>query len=267
METIVSARADIPSCPEEPVGEWNKFHQQWGGLHNFLLDSRLTEFNYEFPPLERIIEEVRHDSHAIVRSGIKGDAFDLTEIKEAFLKLPLVEAMRSRFVLAHFGLHPHLTGQGQVFEGIDEKWVEPWRKRLVEHGFSFERVYAILFASGPHSASNFHMDKTHQLAWQGYGIKHFHGLHDPDKWTTAQERAACDLTMVKPDGIGDADVHTIVQPPGSQLWNTVAIPHWVETYDECAATLTLVHDDLRLHGELSPHSKEREETLRQVGAT
>jgi hypothetical protein len=242
---------------------WPEFRNEWGGLHNFLMEGELVDgFAYDLPPIERIIDEVRQSPHAIVRSGIKQDEFDLTSIKEQFVRLPIAEAMRSRFVLAHFGLHPHLTGKGQVFEDLDEKWVEPWRKKLLAHGFTFDNVFAILFASGPDSASNYHMDYTHQLAWQRYGTKHFCGLRDPDRWTTAAQRGRCELKgSTRPKQITQNDVYNVVQPPGSVLWNAHTTPHWVETspHDGCAVTLTLVHDHLRLNGKRCPHAEALEQ--------
>jgi hypothetical protein len=250
-----------------PVATWEEFKRRWGGLHNFLLEGELGRFAYEWPRLERIIDEVRHDPAALVRSGVKSDVFDLTLITDEFRALPLRQAMRSRFVLAHFGLHPHLSGPGQVFEDIEEQWVEPWRQQLSRHGFTFENVFAILFASGPDSATNYHMDATHQLAWQGYGTKHFSALHDPDRWTTREQRGRCTLhDIAKPAGITAVDTYTIVQPPGTVLWNAVGTPHWVETFDECAATLTLVHTGLRLDGRLCPHGEERERWLAEAAA-
>src|SRR5687768_3623870 len=181
-------------APIGPTPTWQQFKQNWGGLHNFLMEGDLTrDFHYDMPPMERIVEEVRRDPHGIVRSGVKQAAFDLTEIKDEFVKLPVEQAMNRRFVLAHCKLHPHLTGKRHAFEGLDEQWVEPWRRRLRENGFTFDSVFAILFASGPNSASNYHMDYTHQLAWQRIGTKHFFGLKDPDRWTTEDQRGRCEL--------------------------------------------------------------------------
>ena len=241
----------------QTITTWDGFRQNWSGLHNFMMGGDLTrEFHYEMPPIERVIDEVRKAPRSIVRSGVKAAEFDLTDIKSKFVGLPLAEAMRSRFILAHFRLHPDLTGKGQVFEGLEEQWVEPWRRKLKEEGFEFDNVFVILFASGPNSASNYHMDYTHQLAWQRQGTKHFIGLKDPDRWTTAEQRGRCELQgMVRPAAIQPPDTYTVVQPPGSVLWNAHTTPHWVETHDGCAATLTLVHDKLRLHGKLCPHAE------------
>src|SRR5687768_10075151 len=117
----------------QPVNTWDEFRQRWDGLHNFLLGGELiAPFDYEAPPLARIVEEVRADELSIVRSGRKAAAFDLTGIKPEFCRLPVHDALQSRFVLAHFDVHPRLSGKGQVFEGIEERWVEPWRRRLLE---------------------------------------------------------------------------------------------------------------------------------------
>lgn len=256
----MNAIAATPSNFSDPACSWSEFQRRWGGAHNFLVEGELALFDYAVPPLERIIEETRHSENAIFRSGVKGDAFDLTDIKEEFLQLPLEDALTSRFVLAHFRLHPHLSGPGQVFEGIDELWAEPWRRQLLDHGFTFDNVFPILFASGPHSASNYHMDFTHQLAWQCYGTKKFHGLKEPDRWTTLEERAKFKLEgAVKPAGIRPEHEYAIEQPPGTVLWNAVLTPHWVETFGECAATLTLVHSGLRFNGELCRRVQEWEE--------
>lgn len=250
-----------PNTPDtsfhQTVSTWDDFIREWGGLHNFLLAGELAAwFDFDLPPLERIIEEVRRHPGSVVRSGRKAATFDLTDIKAEFNAQPLAQAMQRPFVLAHFKVHPELTGPGQVFAGLQERWVEPWKQRLRDHGFDFDNVFVALFCSGPDSASNYHMDYTHQLAWQRYGTKHFSGLKDPNRWTTPEERGRCQLKeMVQPAGITPADTYTVVQHPGTVLWNAHTTPHWVETFDGCALTLTLVHDQLRHHGKLCPHAQ------------
>src|SRR6266404_5495375 len=124
---------------QSPITDWEQFRQRWGGLHNFLLGGDITaDFDYPLPPVERIIDEVRQSPESIVRSGVKGDVFDLSNIKAEFVRQPLAEALQRRFVLAHFRLHPQLSGPGQIFDGIDERWIEPWRQKLRGHGFEFK---------------------------------------------------------------------------------------------------------------------------------
>ena len=79
------------------VTTWDEFKRRWGGPHNFLLGGEVAAgFEYAMPPMERIVEEVRADPAGVVRSGVKRAEFDLTDIKEAFCKLPVAEALRSR---------------------------------------------------------------------------------------------------------------------------------------------------------------------------
>lgn len=250
---------------------WNAFEAQWGGLHNRLMDGELLHdfpISLELPCLEDIIDMVRADDRAVLRSGVKSPDFDLTDISEEFRAIPISVAMRSRFILAHFQLHEQFGGPGQIFEGLEEQWVEPWRRNLKAHGFTFDRVFSILFAAGPHSATNYHMDYTQQLAWQLHGVKHWGGLLEPDRWTTLDQRTNVKLEgMSKPPGIADSDVYTIVQRPGEVLWNPMTIPHWVETFEEPALTLTLVHSELRHDGELCSHAQDRERNLAATAAT
>jgi hypothetical protein len=240
------------------VSKWSEFIHQWGGLHNFLIGGEITAaFHFDLPSLEELVEEVRQNEHTLFRTGQKRNKFDLTEFKEA-KTMPLDVLFQRTFVIAHFTILEHMTGKGQVFEGIEEKWVQPWCKALAVRGFSWDKLFPILFISGRHSATQYHMDRTHQLAWQRIGTKHFFGLKDPDRWTTRELRCRCDLEeMNKPEGITDADTYRIVQPPDTMLWNAVGTPHWVETFDQPAVTMTLVHTGLRLNGKLCPHGDEQ----------
>lgn len=242
---------------QRPVTTWLEFTQRWSCVYNFFLSGELTSsFDFDLPPLEQLVEEVRRDEGAIFRTGTKQDEFDLTQIPEA-KTMDLEKLFQRSFVLAHFALAERLGGKGQVFDGIQERWLKPWEERLAAQGFTWERIFPILFVSGPHSATQYHMDYTHQLAWQRYGTKHFHGLKNPDHWTTPELRGRCELKgMVKPAAITEADVYTLVQPPDTMLWNAAFTPHWVETFDKPAATLTLAHASLRHHGQLCPHAVE-----------
>lgn len=244
---------------QRPVSAWHEFHERWGGLHNFLMSGELVEqFDYALPPLADVVDQVRRDEKAIFRSGVKQAEFDLTDIPDA-KTMPIEKLLARPFILAHFSLNPRFGAAGQLFHGLEEKWVEPWRQALLAHGFTFEYIYSILFVSGPHSATNYHMDYTHQLAWQREGTKHFHGLVDPDRWTTPELRGNCKLEgMAKPAAITPADTFTLVQPPNTVLWNAVTTPHWVETFDQPAMTLTIVHSELRMDGKLCPHGEEIE---------
>ena len=175
----MAASADDEGAAAET---WPEFERRWGELRNFLVGGEVVRSfgGFPMPPLERIIEGVRAEPTTVFRSGVKQAAFDLTDVSSEFRALPVGEAVRSRFILAHFDLQASFGGAGGVFEGLEEVWVEPWREQLRRRGFTFDRVFSILFAAGPHSATNYHMDYTHQLAWQHYGEKNWHGLVSPD---------------------------------------------------------------------------------------
>lgn len=244
--------------PTALCSTWDDFKSRWGGLHNFLMDPSLVTapFDFSLPPLEELIERVRPSEHTQFRSGIKQDAFDLTPIPDA-KTMPVHKLLQRPFILANFGLNQYLSAKGQPFEGLEETWVQPWRNTLLSHGFTFDNIFSILFISGPHSASNYHWDHTHQMAFQRYGTKHFHGLTDPDRFTN--EKLRCDTAlkdMGRPPSVTPADAYTIAQPPNTILWNAITTPHWVETFDQPAATLTLVHTNLRHNGKLCPHGQE-----------
>jgi hypothetical protein len=243
--------------PDRPCSDWEDFKARWGGLHNFLLDPSIAgELDYKVPSMEELVDRVRGDEHTLFRLGIKSPTFDITLIPDA-KTMPIHKLMERPFVMAHFSLVKKLSGKGEVFEGLEERWVQPWRQKLLDHGFTFDNVFSIVFASGPNSATNYHWDFTHQMAFQIIGVKHFHGLKDPDRWT--DEKLRCDTVlkdMARPPEVRDSDAYTIVQGPGSVLWNAITTPHWVETFDQPAATLTLVHSNLRLNGKLCPHGEE-----------
>jgi hypothetical protein len=244
--------------PARPCSTWDEFKARWGGLHNFLMAPSLVPkpFDYPLPPLEELIDRIRTNQHTIFRSGIKQAQFDQTPIPDA-KTMPIRQLLQRPFVMAHFALASHFNAKGQVLEGLEEQWVQPWRETLLAQGFTFDNVFSIIFASGPNSASNYHWDFTHQMAFQRYGTKHFHGLRDPDHFTN--EKLRCDTVladMARPPEVSDSDAYAIAQPPGTILWNAVTTPHWVETFNEPAATLTLVHTNLRLNGKLCPHGEE-----------
>ncbi len=240
-----------------PCNDWADFKARWGGLHNFLMHPGIAgPLPFQVPSMEELIERVRADDHTLFRTGEKKPTFDVTGIPDA-KTMPVHKLLQRPFVMANFELARKLCDKGEIFEGLEERWVQPWRQKLISQGFTFDKVFSIIFASGANSASNYHWDFTHQMAWQIIGTKHFHGLSDPDRWTN--EKLRCDTVlkdMARPEEVTDADTYTIAQPPGTVLWNAITTPHWVETFDTPAATLTLVHTNLRLHGKLCPHGEE-----------
>lgn len=244
---------------QQTLTTWGQFRQHWGGVHNFLMAGDIAPFKFELPPLPELVDILRQDPAVRVLSGVKSAAFDMTNITEEFRKIPIADALQRPFNLAHFKLG-NFSVKGQVFEKLEESWVEPWRRSLTAHGFTWTELFPIVFVAGRGCATNYHMDASHVLAWQRCGIKYFNSLREPDRWTTRAERATCVLEgSVRPVAIGPEDIVTHVMPAGTVLWNTIATPHWVDASAEVAATLSLVHRGLRMDGQLCPHEVEMEE--------
>ena len=236
------------------VSTWLEFGQRWSGVLNFLLAGECVPFSFEMPAVEEVVEEVRRDPDARISSGNKSDALDLTSIAEQFRALPIEEAVRSPFALAHFKLD-NFSAPGRLFHGFEEQVLRPWKSALSRAGFTWERCYPIIFISGPNCATNYHMDYSHVVAWQRQGVKRFFGLKDPDRWADLETRVR-NTGVQRPAGITDKDTLMYEMRPGDVLWNCLLTPHWVEASDEVSYSINLSHGGLRLNGVLAPHEEE-----------
>jgi hypothetical protein len=242
------------------VSTWNEFRDAWDGVHNFLLAGECVPFaDFEVPPLDRVVAELREDAEARITPGLKGPTLRMESTADAFRALPIDRALASPFSLAHFKLS-NFDRPGGVLHGIREHVLEPWQAALRDAGFTFDRCYPIVFISGPQCASNYHMDFSHVLAWQVYGTKRFCGLKSPGRWAPWRARVTYDYNrFTRPSGIGEDDTLAYVMRPGDALWNVLLTPHWVEASDEPAMSINLSHGGLRLHGRLCPFERELEE--------
>jgi hypothetical protein len=231
---------------------------------NFVMGSELVQFEFDLPPIDQMVDELRHCPGSRLYSGAKNATFDHTGISDTFPKLPIAEAMESPFNIANFKLDG-LSATGQLFHGLEEQWIEPWRETLRSHDFSWEECFSIVFISGKGCATNYHTDVAHVMLWQRYGAKLFNGLKDPDRWTTLEERYESDkLNQTRPAEITEDDILQYELKPGAVLWNTFTTPHWVDATDEVAASLAIVHRGLRLDGQLCPHENEMRQYGRQL---
>lgn len=239
------------------IGTWEEFAARWDGLQNFLMEGECVPFDYEMPSIDRVVDVVRHDPDANVSSGSKGDSLTASEGAERFRQLPLDEALQGQFGLAHYKLK-NFDGPGLLLEGFHEQVLEPWKKGLAQAGFTWDRCYPILFASGAGSATNYHLDYSHVLAWQVHGTKYFSGLKDPEKWVSLYERIH-HPGIKKPQGITADDALTYEMTPGTVLWNCFLTPHWVESGNEASYSINISHGGLRLDGKLCPYEQDLEQ--------
>lgn len=244
-----------PAVAHSTVTTWKEFKSAWCGVLNFLMAGDCVPFSFEFPPLQRIVEELRQDAEVRIHPGKKGVTMDLSSIADDFRKMPIEEALRSQFSIAHYHLSP-FDKPGSFLNGFREKVLDRWQEALRAQGFTWTRCYPIVFVSGKGCATNYHMDFSHVLAWQIYGTKNFCGLRDPERWAPHEVRMANRNDLPKPDEITDNDALCYAMQPGDALWNCLLTPHWVEASDEVAMSVNISHGGLRLHGELCPHEQE-----------
>lgn len=242
---------------QKTVRTWQAFRQEWDGVLNFLMAGECVPFAFAMPPVAQVIEEVRRDPEARIWRGAKGDALDKTDISDAFRALPIPQAVHAPVQMSHFKLS-NFYGPGQLFHGFEAQVMEPWRQALAAAGFTWTRCYPILFLSGPHCATNYHLDGSHVVAWQREGVKRFVGLKDPHRWASQEERLQYSKGVTRPEGITADDELAYEMKPGDVLWNALLTPHWVEAADHVTYSLNLSHGGLRLDGRLCPHEAELE---------
>jgi hypothetical protein len=244
---------------QRTVTSWDEFCDAWDGVHNFLMADECVPFSFDMPPLARVVSEMRDDPAARISPGIKGSKLLLEDIAEQFRATPVEEALAKPFGLAHFRLsvfdHP-----GGFLYGFQQQVLEPWEAALTKAGFTFDRCYPIIFISGPQSATNYHMDFSHVLAWQIYGQKRFCGLKAPGRWAPWRVRVNYSSdSFERPLELKEEDELCYNMPPGSVLWNALLTPHWVEAGNEAAMSVNISHGGLRLHGRLCPFERELED--------
>jgi hypothetical protein len=249
------------------INSWTDFTQAWSGPRNFRMDGALTDVAFDFPPLDRIIDEVRADPDASIKSGRKGRSLEVSQSDpETFRQQPIEQVMDEPFALAHFDLG-RFDAPGRFLHGFGDTVMDRWQGSLTANGFTWDRCYPILFISGRGSATNYHMDFSHVMAWQVYGTKRFCGLIDPDRWADKATRLGYRPgAFEKPVDIREEDSLCYDMRSGDKLWNVLLTPHWVEAGDEPAMSINISHGGLRHLGTLSPNEAELE-TFRAANPT
>src|SRR5262245_30040045 len=116
------------------ITTWAEFREAWGGVHNFLMGGECVPFEFDVPPLDRVVEEMRNDKDARIGSGVKGATLDLSDASESFRKLPIEKALESSFALSHFRLGV-FDAPGKFLHGFKKKVVDPWEAALRSAGF------------------------------------------------------------------------------------------------------------------------------------
>ena len=243
------------------ITTWLDFQKEWSGVVNFLMDKECIPFRFSLPAPEIVIEQIRKDPDARITPGTPGTQLNLQSIADEFKAKPISEVLHSKFTMAHFKLN-NFYGPGQLFEGFEEKVMDPWKIKLAESGFTWTRCYPILFISGPGCATNYHMDQSHVLAWQLHGTKIFNSLQNPAYRSPWEERIKSveygNKKTAKPEDLKESEVLSYIMNPGTVLWNSFLTPHWVEASNGLSYSINISHGGLRLNGQLCQYEMELE---------
>jgi hypothetical protein len=202
-------------------------------------------FRWPEPSLRDVLAQAREEPQARICTGTRGEALSqsLQEHADAFRALPLEEALVSPVHLSLFDLGRLRQPGGALYEAIAQVYL-PLIRLWAQEGLYWQRVYPILFLSGPGCSTNYHWDPSSVLFVQLGGCKQFHALEEPRRWLP-QDRAEISHTqMVRPAQLRTEDVRTFAVGPGEAIWSPCLAPHWVDAGDQPAFSLSIAFTDI-----------------------
>ena len=202
-------------------------------------------FEVPRPDLYQVVEQARQHPKTRILSGERGDSIALTFQPPTieFSKLRLSEAVKTPIHLSLFELGPLREAGGalaEVIQGVYLPLTQLWRT----HRVSWQKVYPILFLSGPNCSTNYHWDPSSVLIVQLHGRKRLHSLKEPGRWCPPEVLAQQHAGMVKPADLSDEDILVYELEPGDAIWSPCRAPHWLDAYDETAFTLSIAFTDI-----------------------
>lgn len=202
-------------------------------------------FAWAPPDLAQVVEEARNHPKTRIAQGTRGDRLDqsLEEVEGDFKALPLQQAIRAPIHLSLFELGS-LREAGGALAAVVEQVYLPLTALWRDQGLSWQKVYPILFLSGPDCSTNYHWDPSSVLIVQLYGRKRFHSLQDPLRWCPDKVADQGREAMVRPEGLSNGDILTCELGPGDAVWSPCRAPHWVDADDETAFTLSIAFTDI-----------------------
>ena len=197
------------------------------------------------PALSQVVEEARNHPQTRIARGRRGDrlAQSLEDVEVDFKALPLEEAVCAPIHLSLFELGSLCEGDGALATVVEQVYL-PLTVLWREQGLSWQKVYPILFLSGPGCSTNYHWDPSSVLIVQLYGRKRFHSLKDPLRWCPDEVADQGREAMVRPEELAVEDILTGELGPGDAVWSPCRAPHWVDAYDETAFTLSIAFTDI-----------------------
>lgn len=235
------------------------FLREWDSRVNFLMAGECVPFSYEFPSTEEIVERLIEREETTGITGQVRATGDRTNAIEAFRGRSFADLIRSSFQLRY----PDVTlldTPGDIFAGFTEQVLVPWKRYLLDNGFSWDRCYALARVSGPDTCTGYHMDQSNVLFWNVRGRKIFHGFSQPDRWVPIEKATLSRAEQIMPEGLTDEDLLSYEVGDDAFLWNHLLTPHWVDA-PELTFGINFSHGGLRHNGRLCRYEQHLYDTL------
>lgn len=230
------------------VATTTEFLDNWDSRVNFLMVDECLPFSFEFPPTKKIVERLVAEQKTTGITGRLRNTSDGENAIEDFRGMSFADLMETSFQLRYPDV-TMLDHPGDLFAGFTERVLIPWKRYLLDHGFEWDRCYALARVSGPNTCTGYHMDRSNVLFWNVRGRKVFHGFHDPDRWVPLEQATAGREAQVMPENVSDEDVLSYEVGDNTFLWNHLLTPHWVDA-PELTFGINFSHGGLRHNGRL-----------------
>jgi hypothetical protein len=236
-----------------------EFLHDWDSRVNFLMADECVPFSFEFPPTEQIVERLVAEEETTGITGQLRNTGDRKNAMEQFRGQSFADLMATSFQLRY----PDVTlldQPGDIFAGFSEQVLVPWKRYLLDHGFTWDRCYALARVSGPNTSTGYHMDRSNVLFWNVRGRKAFHGFREPDRWVPLERANDSREAQIMPENIADEDLLSYEVGDNALLWNHLLTPHWVDA-PELTFGINFSHGGLRHNGRLCRYEQHLYDTL------
>ena len=112
------------------VENWRNFCELWHGPTNFRLAGEVGAWEWQPPPLDQIVDELRLDDAVTIKRGARSGRLDLEVLSpDTFRAIPIERAMEVPFALAHFDLG-RFDAPGRFLHGFGDTVLGPWEAAL-----------------------------------------------------------------------------------------------------------------------------------------
>jgi len=230
------------------VATTTELMRTWDSRINFLMADQCVPFSFEFPPTQQIVERLVAEQKPTGITGRLRDTGDQENAMEKFRGMSFADLMATTFQLRYPDV-TMLDRPGDIFAGFTEQVLIPWKRYLLDHGFEWDRCYALARVSGPNTCTGYHMDRSNVLFWNVRGRKVFYGFRDPNRWVPLERATETREMQIMPEDMSDEDVLTYEVDDNTLLWDHLSTPHWVDA-PELTFGINFSHGGLRHNGHL-----------------